>query len=230
MDKKKLIALALSSIIAGHSCGVAMNEKPESKIDITAFSMLLYTFINERVYQYNQKELEEYKRLNPEFPKYNLSEEELAQITRLCSQEQGSLEGVAAEATLMANRREKYAKNSTLTSYLRNSGWFARANYYMDYGKCTKEELEIVRQVLVEGKRTMPIYVDEHDSFSDVSYINTGNAGNINDYISGETIVHNVYDSTYVYYGRPGTNDVFGYHSKGQESDAHYEFERLLER
>ena len=92
---------------------------------------------NYRAYIKSQIEIAEYyhKLENPEFPKYDLSETELIEITRLCQQEQCSLEGTAAEASLMANRYELCNSGySTLYSYIKNSGWFANyRNRHADF-------------------------------------------------------------------------------------------------
>ena len=171
---------------------------------------------NEIYYNYITSQiaiLEYYHQLeNPEFPTYALSEEEITQLARLCQQEQYSLEGVAAEASLMANRFELCNSGySSLTDYVRHSGWFANANYFMDYGNARGEAIEMVRKVLVNGKRTLPRYVTEHDSLSDVTAINTGETTDKNDYIPEETCITNVYGANYVFYGYEGSSDPFGY-------------------
>ena len=176
--------------------------------------------------------LEYYHKLeNPEFPTYNLSESEIIQIARLCQQEQYSLEGIAAEASLMANRFELCnSEFSSLISYIRNSGWFANANYFMDNGNARSEAVEIVRKVLVEGKRTIPKYVTEHDSVSDISSIHTGEVSDRNDYIPNETIISNIYGSDFIFYGYEGSSDPFGYkyYNKQNIGDEHYTYERVL--
>lgn len=79
------------------------------------------------------------------FTKYKLSDKQIKQIARLCAQEQGSLAGAKAEASLMANqletsdyRRRKYGSGATgLFNWIRNGGWFYRSAYYMDYGSAS---------------------------------------------------------------------------------------------
>ena len=175
--------------------------------------------------QAQKKILEYYHKLeNPEFPTYNLSESEIVQIARLCQQEQYSSEGIAAEASLMANRFELCNSGfSSLISYIRNSGWFANASYFMDNGNARSEAVEMVRKVLVEGKRTIPKYVTEHDSVSDISSINTGEVSDRNDYIPDETIISNVYGSDFIFYGYEGSSDPFGYkyYNKQNIGDEH---------
>lgn len=114
-----------------------------------------------------------------EFTKYSLTDAQLIQIARLCKQEQGSIDGARAEASLAANRYEHYAggyfKNtySTIYGYMRNSGEFYRASYYMDNGSYTQEYVEAVRDVLVKGHRTLPLFVDVHDSWGDIRSVTT---------------------------------------------------------
>lgn len=169
---------------------------------------------------------------NPEFPKYDLTVEELTGIARLCQQEQESLEGSAAEASLIANRYELYGGNySSIYSYARNSGWWANAPYIMSSIWLRPEIYDIVKTVLMEGKRTLPKYVDEHDCISDIRSISTGNKWNASDYHQFETMVYNCYGASYGYYGRPGTTDVFGWSNnqyRAELGEDHYEFEKIL--
>jgi hypothetical protein len=157
------------------------------------------------------------------FTKYNLTETQLKQIARLCLQEQGSLAGAKAEASLMANqletsdyRRRKYGSGATgLYNWVRKGGWFYRAAYYMDYGSAPQKIIEGVRDVLVNGSRTLPQYIDEHDCFSDIASISTGDVRTRSDYIRGKTIVKNKMGSTYTFYTFPNKEaDPFGYTSE----------------
>ena len=157
------------------------------------------------------------------FTKYNLTESQLKQIARLCLQEQGSLAGAKAEASLMANqletsdyRRRKYGSGAKgLYNWIRNGGWFYRAAYYMDYGSASQAIINAVRDVLVNGNRTLPQYVDEHDCFSDIASISTGNVRTRSDYKQGKTIIKNKMGSTYTFYSFPDKeSDPFGYTSE----------------
>lgn len=60
---------------------------------------------------------------------YELTDSQLLQIARLCVQEQGSFEGIKAEASIMANLFEKQSKYDALYEYVRYGGWFSRAAY-----------------------------------------------------------------------------------------------------
>lgn len=168
------------------------------------------------------------------FTTYQLSEDQLTKLARLCKQEQGTNKGIAAEASLMANLYEKKGKKygegaNGLYSYVRNSGWFANAAHFMDNGSASKEQIDIVRKVLVEGYRTVPIYVDEHDCFDDISSAtNNGTPISVRDrsqYKQGVTICKNSMGSTYTFYCFPDKScDPFGYKNKNG-SDFCYNFD-----
>ena len=173
---------------------------------------------------------------NGNFTKYALSDYQLAQLTYVAYREQGTDAGAAAEASLMANLFESGRGNgygsgaNGLVNYVMTSGWFAsRSTGSTDNNESHKN---IVRQVLVNGKRTLPIYVDEHDCLSDLSYVSNTSIGNRSGYIKDVTIIHNVYGSTYTFYEFPGGaesgTDPFGYTSK-HGSDFCYKFEDLSE-
>ena len=160
------------------------------------------------------------------FKKYKLSESQLTQIARLCVQEQGCIAGVRAEASLMANqletsphRQKQYGTDGNgLYSWARNGGWYYQAKHYMDDGSASSAQIEAVREVLCEGKRTLPQYVDEHDAISDIEYIKLHgekvSKANLANYRKGETIIKNkMGDSNiYTFYCFPAAAcDPFGY-------------------
>ena len=154
------------------------------------------------------------------YKKYKLTATQLQKIANLCVQEQGSLAGVKAEASLMANlletseyRQNKYGTDGAgLYNFVRNGGWFYRAAYFMDGPKVGQKYVEAVKDVLVNGNRVLPQYVDEHDCFSDISSISTGSVYNRDDYIQNKTIVRNKMGSVYTFYSFPASgSDPFGY-------------------
>ena len=110
-------------------------------------------------------------------------------------------------------RKRKYGTDGNgLVNFVRNSGWFYKAAYFMDYGSATATQIQAVRDVLVNGNRTLPQYVDEHDAFSDIKSISTGSIRNRADYIQNKTIIKNKMGSTYTFYCFPApTSDPFGY-------------------
>lgn len=167
------------------------------------------------------------------FTKYELTDYQLKSIAALCQQEQGTAEGAAAEASLMANHMDLRHNNAKkyentgegLYNYVRNGGWFAHAAKFMDnHSKLRDDVLEAVRKVLVEGKRTVPGYVNEHDCFSDISSAtNDGVAISKKDrsaYVQNKTIIKNTYGSQYTFYCFPtSTSDPFGYTSEAKRQE-----------
>lgn len=154
------------------------------------------------------------------FTKYGLTVTQITKLARLCVQEQGSLDGVIAEASLMANlletsptRQKKYGTDGTgLYNFVRHGGWFYRAAYYMDNGEASAKYVEAVKDVLCNGRRTLPQYVDEHDCFSDIKSISTGSITDRSDYIQNVTIIKNKMGSVYTFYCFPAKgSDPFGY-------------------
>ncbi len=165
------------------------------------------------------------------FKKYNLSKDKLLKITRLCVQEQGTIKGIKAEASLAANILETntyYIKKfgNDIYSFMRYSGWFSNAQCYMDNGEATKEQIEAINDVLVFANRSLPQYIDEHDCFSDiVSASNYGKPFNKRDrskYIKDVTVITNKYGSIYTFYCFPDIKaDPFGYIHKPKSSIEH---------
>ena len=170
--------------------------------------------------------------------KYTLTESQLIALARVCKAEQGSVSGAAAEASLMANlferaSKSKYGEGGTgLYNYVRTSGWFAHAADHMDHGSYTPEILAAVQDVLVNGNRTLPTNVVEHDCwFCNSKRCDNGNKGDIckivvngktltsdadiknrNNYIKDQTVIYNMYGSVYKFYVFPSErSDPFGY-------------------
>ena len=163
---------------------------------------------------------------------YKLSNEQIIAIARLCYQEQGTAIGAAAEASLACNLYEKHSSNfSSVYDYMRNSGWFANAAHYMDYGRCTGDVLSAVIDVL-NGNRTLPEYVDEHDCFTDIVSISTGaNVYDKSAYIKDVTKIRNTYGAVYTFYCFPdNTSDPFGYTSKpiSEQKDGNTMIEKAI--
>ena len=179
-----------------------------------------------------------------EFIKYELTQDQLERIASLCQQEQGSAEGAAAEASLMANLFEikgsSYGTGANgLYNYVRTSGWFASAAKHMDAKSANDEIIAAVKSVLVDGKRTLPGYIDEHDCIS----CSRGGAGDITSVTNNDVAISKndkssykqhisqiktVYDATYTFYSFPAENsDPFGYTSEERRKeigDFHYDF------
>lgn len=155
------------------------------------------------------------------FEKYNLSNDEIEKLARLCYKEQASEAGAAAEASLMCNLFESSRGTgyNSVYDYARNSGWFANAKKHMDTGSCPDNIVTLVANVIKKGIRTLPGYVDEHDCFSDiVSAINNNGAFTVSDrsrYKKNETRLSNRYGANYTFYCFPDSiSDPFGYTSE----------------
>ena len=72
--------------------------------------------------------------------------------------------------------------------------------------------LELVEEILVEGYRYLPDYVNEHDMFDDIIEISTGDVYNESDYIPNVTVIRNFANAEYVFVGfAPNGGDPFGY-------------------
>ena len=155
------------------------------------------------------------------FKKYELSDDKLIKIARLCVQEQGCIKGVKAEASQGANLLETNAKyrnkfKSDIYKFFRDSKWYANAPYYMDNGYASPGAIDVVKSVLCFGDRLYPQYVDEHDCISDISYIELHgekvDKRNTDNYKRGQTIIVNRYGSVYTFYDFPDKGcDPFGY-------------------
>jgi len=158
---------------------------------------------------------------------YDLTEEQLNGLANAVANEQGTLIGRAAEASIMANLFEKkgtkhYGEGGRgLVNYVKTGGWFS-ANTKKAVSKTDSadpETVEVVRDVLVNGNRTIPLYIDEHDWFGDIdSATNNGTAIKIKDrsaYQKDVTIIDNKYGSLYTFFCFPDDkSDPFGYTKK----------------
>lgn len=160
--------------------------------------------------------------LSGNFIKYTLTDEQLTTLAGVCEREQGSIAGAKAEASLMSNLFEKNGKKygsggAGLYNYVMNSGWFGRNSFGR---KPTIFGLkDAIADVLINGNHTLPVCVDEHDCFSDLSWVkfdgvNKSYSGfsDRNKYIKDKTVIHNRYGATYTFYCFPAPNsDPFGY-------------------
>ena len=201
------------------------------------------------------------------FTHYKLTEDQILQIASLCAQEQGhsNPEGAAAEASLMANKFEvsgssyaaKYSNNGdALYHYIREVGWWAKAGKFMDKRDANPEIVAAVKDVLVNGNRTLPKYVNSHDCpncgsnkcpngkrgdicevvTKGVVYSDSKGVANRNNYIPHVTRVKNVYgisSSSYkgaIFYGFPSkAGDPFSYKDvklREKFGDCHYDYNK----
>lgn len=162
---------------------------------------------------------------------YNLSDSQINYLAGVALCEQGSLEGVSAEASLMANLFELQGSRfgtgaSGLYNYVSNGTWFSCRSKPESASSQMRDE---VRKVLVLGQRSLPLYVDEHDCWycNSKNYCSNGTMGDIctvggktgksfitnrSNYVRDQSVIVNVYGSTYTFYSFPSSNsDPFGY-------------------
>ena len=173
--------------------------------------------------------------------KYNLSKKQLSQLASVCYHEQGSNKGAAAEASLMANlfespRGKKFGTGATgLYNYVKKSGWFANASKSMKKNDAPKSVIADVKQVLVNGKRILPEYVDEHDYIYDIVKV-TNNGKEFKRkkrklYKHDITQIRNKFGTNYYFYSFPDKySDAFGYTSKYNKhtmGEYHYSYNSL---
>lgn len=178
--------------------------------------------------------------------KYALTDGQLKGILAIAKAENGgTLNALKFEASIMANLFEHYGPGlgesedaAGLVHYLRRqpgaqSGWFAAYDKYDEnYSGYTQEEFDAVKDVLVNGNRTLPPQILEHDSFGDIKsieingnkYTDHDNIYKYENYVSGKTIITALGDP-YVFYsfanpdgktisdssGPNLTGDPFGY-------------------
>ena len=193
------------------------------------------------------------------FTKYQLTDHELAGLTAVAFSEQGTARGAASEASVMANLFELQEKGTYngqtggtgLFNYVRYSPWFYntsdpnymdaenKTDYHNSYEHVTEEEKAVVRRVLVDGIRTLPGYVDEHDSWSEkdfTAYKSKTDRQVITDYREQykpyETYIENDHESEYYFWGWGDPDnpesDPFGYISeeaRARIGEFHFDFD-----
>lgn len=170
----------------------------------------------------------------PNFHKYtDAKESDIRGIASIAYREQGTTpEGQMAEASLLLNLAERdYGTPYSIqkVAKMARSGWFADGSNRYDNPTVKKGDqyYEWAKSVVVDGKRTVPGYIDEHDYVGDIaSATNDGvaiNKNNPSEYKQHKTIIHQasqVGGGKWTFYTNPtGTtgSDPFGYTAKGAE-------------
>lgn len=182
---------------------------------------------------------------NVDFHKYTDAPDSVVRgIAAIAIREQGADDpkGYMAEASLIANKSE-LAGGTTANDLekMATSSWFAgssTSNYSTGEG-VTDTIYNNVKKVLVEGKRTLPKYIDEHDMYNpggttDVNRIEgPGTFEDRNSWVPHETEVYQ--DPSrfggsgghWTFYEFPtSSSDPFGYTSKANREkygDGHYD-------
>lgn len=166
------------------------------------------------------------------FKKYDLTDEQLLTLTNFAAGKQDSLEGIAAEASLMANLFELKGSNSGkgangLYNYVVKSNLFSNSSSFVP----TSTEIETVKSVLVDGKRTLPGYIDRRDCAfcnekgngdilsvtNDKKDVDLTNKENYKQFVS---IIKNKDDSKYTFYSFLSDDSyLYGYTSEENRKD-----------
>lgn len=158
------------------------------------------------------------------FPKYSLTQRQIRGLANIVLHEQGTVAGMYAEASLMANLTDIQGNEyATVDNLIKKAtgGWFAHGKSRYDAGTTNKTAIKAVTDVIVKGKRTLPRYVNEHDCISDLTSVkNNGKAITKTDrskYKPHITKIQNRYSAAYTFYSFPGGAstgvDPFGYTS-----------------
>ena len=138
--------------------------------------------------------------------KYNLTDQEISELARMVKGEYGSdLVGMKAVASHMANLYEyrksnNATKGQSLYQYITTCGWYAtaRANVRLNPSYNDARAQQAVKDVLVNGNRTLPLYIDEFDMFpGDILGASMNDAAS---YQAGVTRLNNRYGSSGTYF------------------------------
>ena len=178
-----------------------------------------------------------------DFPKYNLTDQQIKGLAHIVEGEQPGIEGHYAEASIMANLTDISGNDKATTDNLiarviggtyngkKINGWFAHgASRFKNPGNPASTAIQAVKDVIVGGKRTLPRYVDEHDCFSDItSASNNGKSfskSNRSEYKQFVTKIKNRYGSSGTFYTFPNSkSDPFFYTNESYRQkwgDNHY--------
>jgi len=157
------------------------------------------------------------------FPKYALNDQQIKGIANILQHEQPGIEGRMAEASLMANLVDKTGDDkATVDNLIKKAtgGWFAKGkDRFNNPGNPEQISIDAAKTVLVEGKRTLPRYVDEHDCFSDLTSVtNDGKSFKASDrsqYKPFVTKIKNRYGASGTFHSFPNAkSDPFYYTSE----------------
>ena len=156
--------------------------------------------------------------------KYSLTNEELIQIARMVYGEySGDEVGMKAVASHMANLYEirqylGYGRGQSFFTYITTCGWYATARIRYNSNYDSAKAREVVKDVIVNGNRTLPLYIDEFDMFpGDIQ--GASSVSDSNNYTSGVTQIRNIYGASGTYYCITKTGysaNIFFYTANGE--------------
>ena len=172
------------------------------------------------------------------FEKYDLTDEQIQEIAKLAYHEQNTPRGAATIVSFMANMFElkgkKYGEGAEgLYNCIKNSGWFTNLENVNDTKKIPDKIIDVVKNVLVDGKRTLPGYIDQVDIYEDIkSAENEDGKISLEDrdlYEKHEIKLKNKEDVEYTFYSflSSTSNVIYGYTSDDKREeigDIYYNF------
>jgi len=129
---------------------------------------------------------------------YNLTTSQKEKLAAMVYAEGGyNYVGMKAVASHMGNlyeiRKFNYpSTTATLYEFISTSTWYAKRTREMKFDgtkSYMQEAFRAVEEVLVQGKRTLPLYIDEFDWFPN----DVVDAKDKNQYIQGKTVYYNKY-------------------------------------
>ena len=186
--------------------------------------------------------------------KFDLTDNQIWGLLAMIVEENGgSLDEVKFQASIMANLLEsdrppnhgqylhEPLTGDGLVHYVRRrprgeNGWFSTYSKYNESYRGSQEYFDGVKDVLVNGNRTLPPQILEHDGYKEYDIYNDGvkvDDSVFSNYISGKTVIKNYYQSEYVFYkfanpngtrlsssgGGDLTGDPFGYFADNPPSN-----------
>ena len=155
------------------------------------------------------------------FPKYALNETQKKGIARIISKEQSGKAGRFAEASLLANLTDISGDNKATVDNIvakARGKWFSTRGEYSKSYAPPQDALDAVQSCIIDGKRTLPRYINEHDCFSDLTSVtNNGTPITKTDrdkYKQHVTKIKNRYGASGTFYSFPDSaSDPFYYTS-----------------
>ena len=153
------------------------------------------------------------------FPKYKLTDKQIRGIANIVLHEQGTIAGWYAEASQIANLAELRFGGDPVKAV--KSGWYAHGTSRYNAGTSNQTVINIVKRAFLDGYRTLPKYINEHDCMSDIQSVTEGGKSVKSDKSKWKrhtTVIKNRMGSTYYFYDFPGGYktgvDPCGYTSK----------------
>lgn len=146
--------------------------------------------------------------------KYKLTNAQVDAISIVCQRLAGDdLEAVAAEASLLANRYELYGMSneddkdgSYLVKYMIESGyWGQDVGDYISNGAALEDVAFVVEDVLKNGYRSLPLYIDERAGTVDIK------SKNRTDFEKDQTVITKSDGVVYRFYGFSSQDLQFAY-------------------